>query len=312
MLSSAALILPFLTAMPTDELPHNAPFAPSPELQSLAEHAATEAIVKFGSEGLSRDLFSLTVVEIDRSRGPQPKGDYRGNVRFYPASVVKVFFLAYGHQVMQEGKLESTPEFARAMRDMIVTSSNDATHAVLDYTTFTTGGPEMPEREFAVWREKRQSVNRWFAERGYPHVNACQKTWCEGPYGRERAFLGPNFENRNMLTSDDTARLMMEIALDRIVTPERCVQMRETLRRKNPADHEDADFQARAFIGRALPSGAELYSKAGYTSTSRHDTAYVKLANGREFVLAIYTHNNANKPEIIPFIAEHIVQYFNR
>lgn len=275
-------------------------------LTQWAESAARDALTEFGGKGLTRDLFSITIIELDPATGTMKAGDYRGNDPFYPASVVKAFFMAYGHKLMHEG-YKPSDEFKRAMNDMIKDSSNDATHAILDYTTGTTAGPELPAKEFEAWKEKRQAVNKWLAALGYTGVNACQKTWCEGPYGRERLFLGPNYENRNSLTSDATARLFAEIALGKCVSADNSRAMLEILRRKNPADHSDADFQARAFIGKALPKGAELFSKAGYTSTSRHDTAYLRLPKGEHVVLSIYTHNNADKPDIIPFIAGKIL-----
>ncbi|MCW5943402.1 MAG: serine hydrolase [Fimbriimonadaceae bacterium] len=304
----AGILIPVLAlgAMNGNPSPSN-PLVRSGELTKLCTDVAAEAAARFGKDGLRPDLFSFTLVELDRGKSQQATGDYRGNDPYYPASVVKLFYLAYAHKVMQDGKLKSTPEFERAIHDMITESSNDATHAVLDYTTFTTGGPELPPKEFEAWKSKRNAVNRWYAGMGYEKVNACQKTWCEGPYGREAAFVGKSFENRNSLTSDNTARVMTEIALGRIVTPERCRTMLDTLKRKTPADDKEADFQARAFIGKSIPSGSELYSKAGYTSTSRHDVAYVKLPNGKEVVIAVYTHNNADKPDVIPFIAERLL-----
>ena len=35
-----------------------------------------------------------------------------------------------------------------------------------------------------------------------------QKTWSDGPYGRERQFYGPDNSNRNRLSTDALARLM--------------------------------------------------------------------------------------------------------
>ena len=61
------------------------------------------------------------------------------------------------------------------------------------------------------WSEKRNAVNRYFVSRGYTNINANQKPWCEGPYGRDRIFVGENYTNRNALTTDATARLLLEI-----------------------------------------------------------------------------------------------------
>src|SRR5215210_449551 len=94
---------------------------------------------------------------------------------------------------------------------MIVDSSNDATHYVLDVLTQTTGGFELPPKEMAKWQKKRNAVNRYFSSLGYVNINVNQKTFCEDAYGRERVSRGPNGENRNKLNTNGTALLMMGI-----------------------------------------------------------------------------------------------------
>ena len=116
-----------------------------------------------------------------------------------------------------ETALKATPELERALHDMIVDSSNDATHYVFNALTGTTDGPELDGDALAQWLDKRNVVNRYFAGLGYQKINTNQKPWCEGPYGRERQSLGPNFENRNKLTTEAVARLLFEIVTGRAV-----------------------------------------------------------------------------------------------
>ena len=292
-----------MTTVPFSE----ATLAPEPTLDAFVEEAVKETLVRFGKDGLKPDQIAVTLIELDRTAQSQRTGSYLGDSPFYPASVVKLYYLVYAHQLMEDRKLRRSNELDRALTDMIVESSNDATHTVMDYVTGTTAGPELGESELQKWAERRNAVNRWYASKGYKGTNANQKTWCEGPYGRERQFLGPKFENRNSLNTNATARLMAEIALGRIVTPNRCQEMLGTLSRKVPADSKEADYQSREFIGKALPADSLHYSKAGYTSTSRHDVAYFKLPNGRELVLCVFTKNNSNQPGIIPFVAERVI-----
>ena len=51
----------------------------------------------------------------------------------------------------------------------------------------------------------------------------------------------------------------------------------------------------------------KLWSKAGWTSTTRHDAAYVETPDGRKFVLVVFTTNVANERNIIPDIARAIL-----
>ena len=176
--------------------------------------------------------------------------------------------------------------------------------------TGTTAGPELDESELARWKEKRNAVNRYFAALGYEKINVNQKTWCEGPYGRERQGLGPNFEHRNKLTTEAVARLMYEIAESRAVTPARSRAMLSLLAR-DPFKPGNTDEQATAFFGKSLAAGSELYSKAGWTSTTRHNVAYVRLVGGARFVLAVFTVDNANEHRILPFVSRHIAESFS-
>ena len=64
--------------------------------------------------------------------------------------------------------------------------------------------------------------------------------------------------------------------------------------------------QAR-FTGPALSPGAKLWSKAGWTSATRHDAAYIELRGGAKFVLVTFTTDHANDRDIIPAAAKIIV-----
>jgi beta-lactamase class A len=237
---------------------------------------------------------------------------YRGDVAIYPASVVKLFYLVNAHAQMEAGTLKDTPELERALHDMIVDSSNDATGMVLDSLTGTTGGPELPPNEFAVWMDKRNLVNRYFESLNYTGINVNQKAFAEGPYGRERQARGPNFENNNRLTTNATAQLMRSIVEHKIVTRERCDLMLKLLHRDFAGPATNPDDQAHAFSSKALPPGSQYYSKAGWTSTTRHDAIFVELPNGAKYVAVIFTVDNAKNPEIIPFISKLLVERFSR
>jgi hypothetical protein len=188
-----------------------------------------------------------------------------------------------------------------------VVSGNEPTHYVIDLLTDTTSGPELPADQIEQWVAKRNTVNRFYTALGYTNINVNQKPWCEGPYGRERVFVGKNYDNRNALTTDATARLMTEIALERAVSPSRSREMLQLLKRE-PFKKPNSDEQATAYTGAGLPEGSKLWSKAGWTSTARHDAALVELPGGRRFVLVTFTTGQAKNREIIPFVTRAIVE----
>jgi len=277
-------------------------------LQALVDKAASETIAKFADKKLEEKQLSITLIDLSDVQHPVT-ASFRGNERVYPASVVKLFYLAAAHRWLEDKKITETPELTRALKDMIVDSSNEATQYVLDVITHTTGGYELPPKEMEEWQYQRNAVNRYFTSLGYSNINTNQKTFCEDAYGREQVSRGKNGENRNKLTTDATARLMMEIVTGKAVTPERSSQMMTLLKRDYTGKSSDADDQGHGFTGIALSdvSGAKLWSKAGWTSTTRHDVAYVELPEGKKFVLAIFTTEHANEREIIPTVARLVI-----
>ena len=76
----------------------------------------------------------------------------------------------------------------------------------------------------------------------------------------------------------------------------------------------DPDDQGHGFTGIALKDieGARLWSKAGWTSTTRHDVAYIELPDGPKFVLATFTTDHANEREIIPNVARIVMDGLKR
>ena len=286
-------------------------FAQSARLEKLVRDVVAAAVAEFGKGGLSSDKIAMTVIDLnDRNRPAW--ASHRGQEPTYPASVVKLFYLVAAHHQMETGALKMTPELERALHDMIVDSSNDATHLVVDSLTKTTGGPELDDAALGEWMEKRNAVNRYFAGLGYEKINVNQKTWGDGPYGRERQGLGPGFERRNKLTTEAVSRLMYEIATGRAVSVARSRAMMNLLRRDPFSKSADPDDQATAFSGKMLPAGSALYSKAGWTSSTRHDAAYIRLPNGAEYILTVFTVDNSRQADILPFVSRLVAEDFSR
>lgn len=280
---------------------------PSPALQSVVDRAVAATRAEFTAPALQADQFAVTVIDL---RGAAPaRADYRGDARHYPASVVKLFFLAYAHHRMEAGALADTPELQRALRDMIVESANDATATVVDYVTGTTAGPELPQAELAAWHERRLAVTRWFEAQGFRHVLAVRKTWAEGPYGREKQDAVVHLPARNFLSTNDTARLLLEIAQGRCVSPARSAQMLALLQRDPFAPAADPDSQDTGFTGPALAPGMKLWSKAGWTSWTRHDAALIELPGGGRVIIVTFTESrdHANNRKIIAAVARRVL-----
>src|SRR5437763_5238971 len=199
-------------------------------LQDLVNDAAHAALTKFADKKLTESQLSITLIDLRDPQHPVT-ASFRGNERIYPASVVKLFYFGAVHRWLEDKKIQETDELKRAVRDMIVDSSNEATQYIVDVLTQTTGGFELPPKEMKAWQNKRNAVNRYYSSMGYVNINVNQKTFCEDAYGREKVSRGPNGENRNKLTTDATARLLSEIVTGPAINQARSAQMMELLKR---------------------------------------------------------------------------------
>ena len=278
-------------------------------IQDLVNRAAKTSLERFADKKLQTDQISITLIDMHDPDHPVT-ASFRGNERVYPASVVKLFYLVAAERWLEDKKIQESPELTRALRDMIVDSSNEATQYVVDVITHTTGGYELPPKEMEQWQNDRNAVNRYFTSLGYSNINVNQKTFCEDAYGRERISRGPNGENRNKLTTDATARLLMEIVTGKAVPGARTNQMMDLLKRDYSGKSSDGDDQAHGFTSLAFDGrpGLKLWSKAGWTSTTRHDAAYIETPEGGKFVLVTFTTDHANDREIIPTVARIVLE----
>lgn len=259
-----------------------------------AVHATVKAFPAIAAEDVAVSVVDLT----DPAR--IVRGDYHGDVPFYPASVIKLFYMA---DVYAIGK-ETIGDVDRALKEMIVVSDNDATAYIVDILADTAPGTELQGDELAQFVVRRRSINRRFEALGYgDRVSAMMKPWSFGPYGRELQLLGENRVNRNKLTANATAALLTWIVRGR--APHAAAQMELMHRPLAPARTDEN--QVDEFIGEALPTSSKLWSKSGWTSEVRHDAAYVELPNGRKLVLVIFTRGTGDKPKIIPAITRNVL-----
>ncbi|MEB3199444.1 MAG: serine hydrolase [Synechococcaceae cyanobacterium] len=250
----------------------------------------------------------------------QPRGaSWEGRRLHYPASVVKLVYLVAAEAWLQQGLLEDGAELRRALADMIRDSSNDATGLVVDLLSGTSSGPDLPPDRLEAWASQRQLVNAWLQQLRWPELegcNACQKTWGDGPYGRERQFYGEDLGNRNRLSSEATARMLQAVLAGELLSPPACLRMAGLLARSLDPQQRAADpeNQVDGFVGGGLPLEARLWSKAGWMSQARHDAAYVEADGADPFLLVIYASGslNARDENLLPYLAGQLLQACRR
>jgi hypothetical protein len=115
-----------------------------------------------------------------------------------------------------------------------------------------------------------------------------------------------------MLTTNATARLLAEIAMRKFIDVSRSDAMLKLMARDWTTQSKDENSQSVNFTGRALiknnVTGAKLWSKAGWTSKSRHDAAYIETPSGLKFVIVVFTENHANDLDAIPLVASKVMK----
>src|SRR6266545_1663093 len=184
--------------------------AKDPQIETALRHAAEATLKEFPK--LTADNLALSVVDVTKP-ALLARGDYHGDAPFYPASVVKLFFMAETlHQ-----KKEAEKDVDRALKEMIRLSDNDATAFIIDTISDTCSGPWLEGRALAKFVDKRRVVNRWLQPMGYD-VSAMSKPWSFGPFGRDVQLLGPNRENRNRSSANAVASLLLWIVRGRAVS----------------------------------------------------------------------------------------------
>ena len=271
-----------------------------PALESRIRRAVEESHREFPN--LKREDLAISLIDLTNP-STVARADHHGDASFYPASVIKLFFMAD----IYLQKKQNLGDVDRALREMIVVSDNDATAYLVDILADTCAGTELQGRALRRFIDQRRNINRHFARFGYD-IGAMMKPWSFGPYGRDRQVLGPNRVNRNRLTANATAALMLWIARRRAPGSE---PMLALLHRPLDAHREDEN-QIEEFIGAALPAGSRLWSKAGWTSEVRHDAAYIELPTGRKLVLVVFTRGQSKETKIVPEIASNVLDELAR
>jgi beta-lactamase class A len=274
-------------------------FKPSLKLQKIVDR-----IVNYSaSKKLPTSALSITI--IDAKTGE--KADYNGSIERYPASVVKLFWLVAIYQQISTVTANEI-ELKSAIEQMILKSDNQGASQVLDTITNTKSTSiELPANELNIQKQQRQSLNEFFQQAGYSaNINVSQKTFpipqqnIMEPKGFDKQLRGDNPQKptRNKITTDDAARLMYEIVNAQAIDPETSKKMRSLLTRNtnpsfwkkqppNPVDFNPVE----SFFGEGLPATKteNIVSKAGWTSASRQEVAFIKSKDKQtRYILAVF------------------------
>ena len=251
---------------------------------------------KEGRPNLQENI-AITCIRYDKQSPSSSSGFGTGwntNKKFYPASVVKIVYALATQVWLQQDLIVNSEELRRALHAMIANSNNDATSYILDLLTGTTSGPSLNESNYQGWKIQRQLINHWLNDLRWPEIknwNCSQKTWNEGPFGRDKDFYGKTNENRNSMTTDGTARLFESLMTLEMFPKLESEQLIKVFQRSlDPVGRkQDLENQIDGFLGEGLPLASKLWSKAGLMSEVRHDVAWWEAPNKNPMLAVVFT-----------------------
>lgn len=291
-------------------------------IQSARLRPVVDSVVQY-SKDKQMPIAALSVTLIDTQTGEM--AEYQGSAERYPASVVKLFWLVAAYQRINRGELKES-DLRSWLEPMIFKSDNQGASHILDAITGTQStADKLQTKDLEESKKRRQELNSFFSQAGYsPSINVSQKTFpvpqenIMEPKGFDQQLRGENLDKpiRNKITTNDAARLMYEIVDARSITPEISLKMRGMLTRNtdpgfwkkqppNPVDFNPVE----SFFGEGLPVGKteNIVSKAGWTSVSRQEVAFVKSKDAKtRYILAVFGDDVAygKSKKVFPEISE--------
>lgn len=264
-------------------------FSDTSEFTINDDIALNNAVSQARTEFLSGKPFTRldAALLIPNGDGTWRRGSYNPTTLAYPASCVKLAYLA---AAMYWCRTNGHPYtyLDSSVRPMIEVSDNYATGLVVDAIT---GAPNLPsvtsssDPAFLPWYNKRLYTENYLSGRGLlENQTIINKTYPtnsgSSPVGAESVVIN-SYRGGNRMQPKVSASLMLEIVKGKI-EPGANAYMTGLLSHDKWGDN--------SCFGFGVPPGSVYYNKVGVAYDTVEDIAYVRLPNGREFVLAAYSN----------------------
>jgi Beta-lactamase enzyme family len=275
-------------------------FKKSQELQTIVDKIVDLAKAK----GMPTDALSVTLVDLNSKE----EASYQQEKLRFPASVVKLFWLVNLQEQLRQGLSLEDDELIADLPKMIHKSDNETASRVVDRITQTQSGSNLSQEEFNLWLDRRKQINRFFEAAGYQGINVSQKTFpipylhLSEPQGRELQMRGSLAKPiRNKITTQQASRLMYEIVIGQAVSPVASQKMLDLLTIDSATRIENRELQnpnifnpVRGYLSQSLPENVFVAAKAGWTSRSRQETAYIATPDGKiSYILTIFAEDKS-------------------
>lgn len=271
----------------------------SQNLQKIVDEIVLLAV----RESLPTNILSISLIDVNSNEF----AEYQEEQLRYPASVVKLFWMVALYGKYSAGKIPNLKSFYEDLSQMVQHSHNEAASNIVDAITETKSGENLSNIEYKNWLNKRYWLNRFFQKAEYQNINISQKTYpilsknLSDPQGIDLKMRGdPKKPIRNQISTKQAARLMYEIVTDRAISPKDSQEMRTWLVRDlkskewQKIDPNEAFNPVRNFLGESLPPNIYFASKAGLTSNTRQEVAFIRTSDGKTaYILAIFAEDSS-------------------
>lgn len=308
---------------PTQELAYK--FTPSTLQKSQKLQTVVDEVVNLArSKYFPIESLSVSLINVNSGE----TAEYQEEKLRYPASVIKLFWLVAIYSYFETGIIQNPTQFSTELYKMLKKSDNEAASRLLDLITNTKSGSKLSSQEYQTWLNKRYSINKFFQKAGYKGINISQKTFpipsedMYEPKGRDLQMRGASKTPiRNKISTQQVARLMYEIFTGRAISTEYSQNLQQWLTWdlsssywKNLDPRTGSFNPIRTFFGESLPNNIYFASKAGWTSSTRQEVAYI--SDGRSaYILAVfgedraYAQNQKIFPQISRLVFERMTNY---
>lgn len=261
---------------------------------------------------LPTNKLSFSLINLSNSSCDNPKLPsicqylgYQDYYQRYPASLAKLYWLIILFTKYRYGQIKIDDSTMKEAQKMIQDSDNESASKIVDLISDLKSTPEnikikLNKEEFKQWKEKRESLNKFFIESGYKDININQKTFpipylgVEMPEGADLQLRYPDSNTnqppiRNYLTTYETAKLLYEIYTNQVYYSNEIKQLLK--RNLTPQAWQDIPYNAiEGFLGEGIPDkNAQFYSKMGWTFNNRNDAAIIiSPDNKTRYILVIF------------------------
>lgn len=267
-----------------------------PELDAIIESVRIEYLEEQVNRNFTRLDCTLLLAE---GNGVWRRGSYNGDALSYPASCVKLAYLASALNWERENNLPY--DFLDDdLKPMIEVSDNFATGCIVDRITDAPNISDCTSKEdprFKPWYENRLYTENFLESYGLLEGQTIlHKTYPtnsgEEPTGAE--LVARDLRGGNRMTPKSSTSLMLEV-ISGFGWEEAIPYIRNLLKHDRLGEYSS--------IGFGIPPGCVYENKIGVAYDTVEDIAHIILPNGQEFILAIYT-NSYDPSQPIPYDAD--------